>query len=476
MYSCVHCQDKENSTRTYSTIERVYKHWISAHSAVTSNSVKVLPFQFYVSEIVKCYYCKKNGNCAEIRAHHKNRHSSKDPYGMVLLNDTKACALCNSKDDDLVNHFKVVHNIINKAHVFNPICMSDQMVDHLLAIKIHEKIICDRCSRVYQTEDELAMHYLNAHNGLQMKVSRCSSDTSIHVICWYCDKLLAANHFMQHIRSHSNAMKCSECNFISADINEHVKHAATIHKTIKTFDDIYLAFSDILKRKYFETKILFGNGLVLVKHNLLGTRWNDSREFGCFIKELMESNKNHKLKSEPIININNDKPDETSPIDELDKQTRILDCLEISNFPDDGKTNVLKMFLQYTELLECPLNVNDVDKVYRMDGNRDHLIVKIKTDGAKEQILQSAAEKEIDPGYLVDLPKGRESKPIKVDNLLTPWYKKMNQIALDARMAGKILCFWINEGGMAVKRTKNAPPTFVWSAEQLITFINHDAS
>lgn len=466
----------ENSNRTYSSIERLYKHWISAHSAVTNQSVKVFPFQFYVSEFVKCYYCTKIGNYAEIRDHHKNEHSLKDPYGMVLLNDFKACALCNSNDDDLINHFKMVHKIINNARVFNPICISDQVVDHLLAIKIHEQIKCERCTRIYQTEDEMALHYLNEHLGLQMKASRCSGDKSIQAICWYCDKSLAANDFMQHIRSHSNSMKCTECKFVSADINEHVKHAASIHKKVKTFDDICLVFSDILKQKYFETKILFGNGLVLVKHNLLGTRMNDSREFGRFIKELMESKRSYKLKCEPIVINNNVEAKETSTIDELDKQTQILDCIEIFDFPNDATTNDLTLFLQYAELLECPLNVHDVDKVYRMNGNQSHLIVKFKTNEAKEQILQSATEKQIESGHLVALPSGEESKPIMVESFLTPWYKKMNRIALDAKKAGKILCFWINEGGMAVKRTKDAHPTFVWSPEKLITFVNRDAS
>lgn len=472
----MHCQDKENSNRTYLSIERLYKHWQSAHSAAVNHSLNVLPFQFYVSEIVKCYYCSKIGNYAEVRNHHKNNHSLIDPLGMVLLNDTKACALCNSNDNDLINHFKLVHNIINKANVFNPICMSDEIVDHLLAIKIHKKLRCERCPKVCQTQDEIAMHYVNAHNGLQIKVSKCSSDKSIHVICSYCDKLLATDDFMEHIRNHSNSMKCADCKFSSANINEHVKHAASVHNTVKTINDICLAFSDMLKRKYFETKILFGNGLVLVKHNLLGTGMNDSREFGCFIKELMEAKKSHQIKSEPIVVHNDNEHKETSPIDELAEQTKLLDCVQISDFPNDGKTNVLKLFMQYTELLECPLNVDHVDKVYRMDNNnnRGHLIVKFKTDEAKEKILQSAAEKEIESGYLVDLPLGEESKPIKVENLLTPWYKNMNQIALEARKAGKIVCFWINEGGMAVKRTKNASPTFVWSAEQLITFINHD--
>lgn len=445
MFTCVHCQDKENSNRTYSTIERLHKHYASAH-LVTNHSDKVLPFQFYVSEIVKCYYCSKIGNYAEIRDHHKNNHSLKDPLGMVLLSDTKACALCNSDDNDLVNHFKLVHKIINKAHVYNPMCMSNQMVKQLLTI--------------------------NVDNRFQMKVSRCSNDQNIHIICWKCDKLLVAEDFMQHMKSHSNSLKCTDCKFISADIREHVKHAATVHNTIKTVDDICRTFSDILKQKYFETKILFGNGLVLVKHNLLGTRMNDSREFGCFIKELMEAKKSPQSKHEPIV-INDDEQEQTSPIDELDKQTRLLDCVQISNFPNDGQTNVFKLFLEYTELLECPLNVDDVDKVYRLDGNRSHLIVKFKTDEAKEQILQSAAEKVIESGHLVDLPSGEESKPIKVENFLTPWYKQMNKIAMDARKSGNILCFWINEGGMAVKRTKNAPPTFVWSAEQLITFLNH---
>lgn len=468
----MHCQDMVNTNRTYSSIERLYKHWTSAHSAV-NNLKKVLPFQFYVSELIKCYYCSKIGNYVELRDHHKYNHSLESPLGMVLVNDTKACALCNSNDTDMVNHFKLVHNIINKAHVYNPICISDKVVNQLLAIKIHKKFMCEHCPSVCQTQDEIAMHYLNAHNGLQMKVSKCISDKSIHIICWYCNILLAGKEFMQHIRRHSNAMKCVECKFKSADINEHVKHAASVHNTIKTIDDICLEFSDQLKRKYFETKILFGNGLVLVKHNLLGTKMNDSRLFGMLIKELMETKKSHQSKSEPNV-INDDEQEETSPIDELDKQTRLLDCVQISNFPNDDKTNVLTLFLQYTELLECPLNVDDVDKVYRLDGNRSHLIVKFNTNEAKEKLLQSATEKDIESGHLVDLPSSGQSKLIKVENFLTPWYKEMNRLAFDARKAGKILCFWINEGGMAVKRTKNTPTTFVWSAEQLITFINDD--
>lgn len=92
---------------------------------------------------------------------------------------------------------------------------------------------------------------------------------------------------------------------------------------------------------------------------------------------------------------------------------------------------------------------------------------------AKWGILQSAGDNQIESGDLVDLSSGGESKPIQVENCVTPWYQKTNQIALEARKAGQIRNFSINEGGMVVHRTANAPPTFVWSTEQLITFIDN---
>lgn len=455
-FSCAHCVNQSDFNNNFQTIEKVHKHWISYHNR--SKSPK--PFQFYVSEIVKCYYCSLYGSYNQMHKHHRKAHPL-NPFGIVNQSNKKRCAICDSEWKDMIKHFNGCHKEINDANVFNPMCISNDKIKQLLEIDVSGKRYCNYCTKSFELKSDLIKHYTNDHNEKWFGLINNKTTTlnDMIVSCTKCDKNILNNDYIQHIECHSFRLKCFDCTVKSSNLIELVTHSEMVHGKIDTLNDYISLLSDQLKLVYFETKIYFENGLILVKHNLLATDWNDSPNFGQFITKYIQTKR---TECHALIEQRNN--------DELKMQKSYLNSV-IVNLPIDVHRDDKPLFLAYCDIVDFKLNANDIKEIKRL--NDEQLIVDLMENAKKEELLQIAQEYPIDSGDFIRLPPNVQSKSIKIESYLTEWYRDMQQIASNARKTKNLLCFWINENGMAVRRTSNCAVTYVLSKKQLIDYIKN---
>lgn len=467
MFTCVYCS---RDGKLYDSVDRVCKHWHSSHSQKSQS------FQFYISEIVKCYYCSKTGNYIQLREHYTNNHSSKKPFGIVHQNDLNKCGFCGFESMDLMEHFESVHNIINQLNVFNPMCLSEETVAKLLDIDIHGKRKCEYCSRIYDTKTDLERHHSKEHNGKKL-ISKFNNNMEVE--CAHCNERMSNSVYTKHMQAHSYKLKCIGCSFNSTKLNEMVSHAETAHGLRDSIDEFCIQLRDLLMKRYFETKLIFGNGLVLIKHNLLGTKLNDSREFGTFISKFLEAKRAEQdtmleeQKQNELNAIELQKQNELNAI-ELQKQNELLNSIIIEGFPANEGNNIRRLFMKLCTLLDVQLTINDIENIHQLNGDQMKICVKFKQNNFKDQLLQMAESNQIGSGDLIDLPPGVDGQLIRIDNYLTNWYHEMQCIANKAIREKKLCCSWISEKGLAVKRTPKGSASFVLSKKQLTDFIERE--
>lgn len=70
-----------------------------------------------------------------------------------------------------------------------------------------------------------------------------------------------------------------------------VTHDKQSHGVMNSFEYRCMQFKNRLIRNYLKTKVVFGNGLVLTKQNLLNTKYDDSKQFDVFIEALIKIKK-----------------------------------------------------------------------------------------------------------------------------------------------------------------------------------------
>lgn len=222
------------------------------------------PFQFNISRMVKCFHCDHTGYYHQLKAHHREMHSMHQTFGVVSLSDSNVCATCDMKlGHDMLNHMKELHKIIGQTESFDPFCLSDEILNELMKIDMRSH----------------HRHHINADS------------TVSSILCPHCSESLQSNNYMDHLKSHSNKLKCISCNFNSTDFVEMVEHDKKMHHEPDSLKKACEKLKDSLKKSYFETKVVFDNGLALIKHNLLGTKLNDSLEYGQALKEFIKNKK-----------------------------------------------------------------------------------------------------------------------------------------------------------------------------------------
>ncbi|XP_031633907.1 zinc finger protein 11-like [Contarinia nasturtii] len=236
MYFCGICGDSDRSM--YGSVDAVYTHWMKCHEN------KSEPFRFEIDQLVKCRYCNVISTFDAMKKHQDNQHPKK-PLVIKHLLDADKCGLCSSNyDRALIQHFENHHQLIFTANLFNPVVLTENILKELVKVKGHKKHKCIHCAEIFETKGEFHKHHDRKHQLLKKQSEKFYDNESVHMICGVCENKTKANHLMNHLKIHNIASKC------------------------------------LLKKFYWETKVVFGNGLILNKHNLLGTEWDDSKLLG----------------------------------------------------------------------------------------------------------------------------------------------------------------------------------------------------
>lgn len=284
VYYCMYCRDGwktgESNRRTYKSIYKAHAHWHRTHA----NSNESKPFRFYAIEFVLCVHCKFIGSFDAVRQHTKAKH----PNELLTISsvvDPNACALCQYVGDNLGQHIKSEHELVLRTDTVNPTRFNDETLKRLLNAYVYWKFKCLYCEQIYESEESVKAHSEIEHLHVPMAYTKCTDD-DIKLVAGCCGATLELHEFLDHVAdpNHVVGAVCSRCNFQTNDTFEFVNHQVQTHKMTK--DASYL-YRRVMLTKFWATKVIFGNGLVVTKHNLLNTEWDDSTPFISLIEKLL---------------------------------------------------------------------------------------------------------------------------------------------------------------------------------------------
>ncbi|XP_055302404.1 uncharacterized protein LOC129568481 [Sitodiplosis mosellana] len=290
-YRCAHCHDVNHWIESFNAPKDVYSHWLSYHTEPAK------PFQYFVIEYAACYHCngKTIATYHELIKHHKECHRA-EPFVIVNQNDYKKCALCPYYGSGIIAHFHTMHRVVLKTlslrklrSFYTPHQLGGTVLEKHLESKVHKKQKCGNCNIVYETERDLRDHHSKCHKTTKMTVKEFYDNHS-HLVCGVCHLKVDRNLYLGHIENHVFNFKCHRCDFTTIDMIELVKHDNT-HGLIDSFEYRCIQFKNRLKRDYLKTLVVFGNGLMLTKRNMLNTKYDDSKQFDSFIDSLLKIKK-----------------------------------------------------------------------------------------------------------------------------------------------------------------------------------------
>lgn len=292
-YRCVHCHDVKHWIETFNALKDVYAHWLSAHTDLAA----LKPFQYYVIENVSCHHCSTPGTHYELVKHHKNSHPSLQ-FAIVSQINRQQCALCPYSGDHIIAHFQTMHKFILKTlsarHlrcIDVPFRLSNAQVDAHLNQQLHKKQKCGNCNAIFDTDRELRDHHSKNHNTQKLTIKEFYDSINYHLICNCCKLKIDRYLYLNHIEHCATSFSCHKCTFHTNDMVKLVQHDRQAHMYRNTFIYRCMQYKNRLKRDYLKTRVIFGNGLVLTKQNLLLTKYDDSKQFDVFIDKLLEIKK-----------------------------------------------------------------------------------------------------------------------------------------------------------------------------------------
>lgn len=273
------------------------------------------------------------------------------------------------------------------------------------------------------------------------------------------------------------------------------------------------AFSDRLKKLYFNSKVIFGNGLVLTNHNFKGTIYDDSAKFDAFVERWIENVKesfsrvletekskesdisisprppsvlSDVLNDEATIQHNAQSVDsQYNPIRvssmsakmiELEKQNQLNNNLTIVGLPHLENDDVLKMFLKLCKHLKANVSENDIAYIYRNGSINELVTVKFRNHSTKVMVKKNSYHKPIWTSDLVKLAPGEEPAKIFINLHTTRYFGKMLNIAREARKSRSLFSYYLCNRGLIVRRTENCQGQIVLSTSELINYIYGDKS
>lgn len=263
-----------------------------------------------------------------------------------------------------------------------------------------------------------------------------------------------------------------------------------------------LEFSERLKQQFFNSKVVFGNGLVLTNHNFKSTIYDDSKQFNAFIDSLIDKlkrsfnqiDKNQNMeppsRAQSVLSNASDKMKHSQFMDldrnpfrvssmpslmvELEKQNQLDNNLSILGFPRIKNEDLMEMFMKLCDKLKVKMSYDDVQRIYRNNGVNEPVIVKFRNYECKVMVKNNAHLTDVWSNDLFKLPPGEQPTKIFVNLHTTRFYGKMVSIAREARKTKGIHAYYLCKRGLVVKRTETSKERTVLSPTELIEYIHGD--
>lgn len=281
-YSCYKCYEKDDNTRFIDgTAKSVYDHWSNEHRAEGH------PFRFHIESLVQCGYCDLISTYKGMLDHIKEKHP-KLSICFVNVNAKDKCPLCNHSCDlsDLAAHFKSEHRILIETNmdIVNPNRLTEEQFQQLLNIDVYKKLMCNHCDELFDSDDQYNAHHELKHRDETKRVLNVVDKSQKFLLTTCCNAYLAPpQDYFEHLNKHNFEFSCQKCNLKECELEKVAHHDMIVHNMKDSLETRCASMNLTLRKMFYRTKHFYGNGMVLYKHNLLGTKQDDMEVFEHFL-------------------------------------------------------------------------------------------------------------------------------------------------------------------------------------------------
>lgn len=289
LFSCASCT--QSNTEYKATIDECYDHWKNTHTRLNFK-----PFHFGVTALVACNYCDIVATFQDLETHVIEKHAEKPFVALKAFEFKKMCALCNysgdaatatpAADDDFIEHFRNKHALALQANVCNPIPMRDLDLWQIQRIFAHKKLKCGYCDGIFETKMEYRGHHAKNHTKSEQMFHQIEDKKCVQLIGDCCHTQINPKLFFEHLAHHKHTLACNECLFDTNDAFAFVCHRVECHE--RTTTTVPQKYRNFLELRYWRSKMIFGNGLVLNQFNTHGTEYDRTVEFEEFLEHLLD--------------------------------------------------------------------------------------------------------------------------------------------------------------------------------------------
>lgn len=303
-YSCYWCHDSNNGTDPFKMdfifddAKAVHDHWSAEHNWLNDEIDSTeKPFRFYVETLVKCNYCDVISTYKGLQEHTQHYHP-KSSICFVNINASSECPLCdfNGNSKALSAHFSDAHEAILTVNMINPNRFNRVTISRLLDIDVHKKSMCELCGESFNVEIEYRQHHELKHHGKPAQLREFVDNSCGGLLASCCETLITPQNFFNHLKIHNFHYSCKQCDVKLSNMEEAAHHDHARHDSENSFEYRFSSLRRSLWKMFQRTKLLFGNGAVLYKHNVLGSTFDDMESFEHYI-ELTEKKYRAKFNS-----------------------------------------------------------------------------------------------------------------------------------------------------------------------------------
>lgn len=361
-FACSICCTEKQYAYLFDDIDATYKHWMQKHF------MQHREFQFTIEKIAKCLHCEFYSTFAGLQDHHCKEHSAA-AFVIVDYYNEHSCALCNYAGSEMNLHFEREHTIILGANVMNPIPLSG-----------------------------------NALNAIEQCRGNLNRNQSVRCRCHHCKENIMADNYIPHImNAHEYHFDCANCEKRSIDLVALAVHEQRSHHLF-ALNYFLLEFVNLLRHQYYRSEVIFANGLIVNKHCLLSTKYDDSKTFNRFIVQLIDYLIDRYKKAMKKMSM--------EKLDRFENNRKDI-FLTVRGLPITANENLKVLFIDLCALINIVIPKNEIRAIQRKGHN---IIVNMCSASLKEYILKHAFGKRMLLGNLIEVPPDQRHSQIFIFN------------------------------------------------------------
>ncbi|XP_055302575.1 uncharacterized protein LOC129568553 [Sitodiplosis mosellana] len=234
-FACKNERLRNVSSFTFSTVDMMYDHWYAQHKD------SQYPFRFYPVDLIHCNIgeCRYFSTFLGLEKHHNKVH----PNEHFVAVQNRRCVLCPYVGPNLNAHVCNEMKKVLSLKIFNPTRYTEETLAELL--ELNRKFECKYCGTTFNTSQEVMAHHREQHGELMIQTGKAEKNQIVGMICGCCQIMVGADMHAKHLKS---------------IVEKRWSNLNTWQTWFEQFEIDYL-----------RTKVIFSNGLVVFKQNLIGT-------------------------------------------------------------------------------------------------------------------------------------------------------------------------------------------------------------